>query len=53
MQPTQLYARLRARFAAGVGQFRDTILPRHATPAGTTRRMSSPRKHQGDAQQPR
>lgn len=53
MPPTQLYARLRALLAAGVGQFRDTILPRHATPAGTTRRMSSPRKYKGDAQQPR
>jgi len=51
MQPTQLYARLRARLAAGVGQLRDTIFPRHATPAGTTRRMSSPRKRKR-AEQP-
>jgi hypothetical protein len=50
MQPTQLYARLRARLAAGVGQLRDTILPRHATAAGSTRRMSSPRKRKHAAQ---
>lgn len=44
MQPTQLYARLRARFAAGVGHFRDTILPRYAAPAGAARRKKSSRK---------
>jgi hypothetical protein len=50
MQPTQLYARLRARLAAGVGQFRDTILPRYAAPAGKTHRMSSPRKRKRAAE---
>ena len=44
MQPTQLYARLRARLASGVGQFRDTFLPRYAAPHGSMHRMSSPRK---------
>jgi hypothetical protein len=45
MQPTQFYARLRARLAAGVGQFRDTLLPRYAASHGSTHRMSSPRKN--------
>ena len=49
MQPTQLYARLRARFAAGVGQFRDTVLPRYAAPHGSMHRMSLPRKSKPDA----
>ena len=49
MQPTQLYARLRARLAAGVGQFRDTLLPRYAAPHGSTQRMSSPRKSKREA----
>jgi hypothetical protein len=46
MQPTQLYARLRARLAAGVGQFRDTLLPRYA--ARSMHRMSSQRKSKPD-----
>jgi hypothetical protein len=49
MQPTQLYARLRARLAAGVGQFRDTLLPRYAAPHGSMHRMSSPRKSKREA----
>ncbi|HVP88855.1 MAG TPA: hypothetical protein VMU79_12335 [Casimicrobiaceae bacterium] len=44
MQPTQLYARLRARLAAGVGQFRDTLLPRYNALNGSMQRMSSTRK---------
>ena len=48
MQPTQLYVRLRARLAAGVGQFRDTLLPRYAALNGSMQRMSSPRKSKGE-----
>jgi hypothetical protein len=44
MHPLQLYARLRARFAAGVGHLRDTVLPRYAAPAGSMRRMRRSRK---------
>jgi len=40
MLAMRLYLRLRARFAAGVGQFRDTILPRH-TVHGASRRAGS------------
>jgi hypothetical protein len=40
MLAMRLYLRLRARFAAGVGQFRNTILPRHAV-HGASRRASS------------
>jgi len=52
MYPMQLYARLRARLAAGVGHFRDTILPRYAAPAGSTRRMRRSRKGKGRAEEP-
>ena len=52
MLATQLYKRLRARVAAGVGQLRDIILPRHAVPAGAARRMSAPRSRRREPAAP-
>jgi hypothetical protein len=50
MHRTRFYARLRARFAAGVGQFRDTILPRYTVPS--TRKPGSSRKRKRRAAAP-
>jgi hypothetical protein len=48
MLAMRLYLRLRARFAAGMGQFRNTILPRHAGQGASRRAISAlKRRHTG------
>jgi hypothetical protein len=49
MHSTRLVARLRARLAAGVGQFRDTVLPRHASPVSARKAGSSRKRKRGGA----
>ena len=43
MRSTRLYEHFLSRVIAGVGQFRDVILPRHVTPAGAARRTNAGR----------
>jgi len=52
MLAMRLYLRLRARFASGVGQFRNTILPRHAGHAGSRRPGGALKRKHGSISPP-